>query len=418
MNSSKLNIIEDDLDFSRKTVLIRCDLNLPLDANSNKYNQTRLLKNLETINHIIEKSKNTAKIILASHYGRPEKNLSAEAKKKYSIAQVADLICHHLQKDLIIVDDYLKNPPARLFMKFSHKQILILENLRFYPQEIDNDLDFSKNLTKGIDFFINDAFSVCHRKHASITGIPTVFDKKKCYAGKLLQKEYQWLSKLNANPCQPFLLIVGGSKVKTKIAALLNLINTTNSVFITGAMALAFLKTKGINVGDHLISQYELDLANIITRTCKQKATNLYLTLDHKISQCADPFSVNDSQKIKTTDTSAIPYGYFAYDIGNKSINLLSDLISKHKTVLWNGPAGVIENELFRSGSEQIAQLLAESKDKFGNDTIVGGGDTLSITNQAKFNDKFSYQSCAGGAMLEYFARDTLPGLSFLFNET
>ena len=409
-----INTLSDNLELSKKTIFVRLDLNLPLDPITKKYDQSRLKKTIDTIFFINQRSNNTAKIILSSHFSRPTFPITQSQKQKYSLEPIAKILFDYLDNELVLVDDYLENPPAKLFSQLPNNSIIMLENLRFYREETQNHPNLSQTLAKGLDYYINDAFSASHRSHSSIVGLPKMLGKNRCFAGKLMEKEFSWLTKLISTPSFLFLVVIGGSKVKTKSQALLSLITKASGVFITGAMSFPFLKLKGFDLGDHQISDYELEIAKIILRQAKEANIKIYLPEDHLVTIIKDPDKVFENTKIICTNDPNIKSGYYAFDIGIKTRKLFKDTIGEYKTILWNGPCGYIENPLFRTGSDYVAKELS----KLNNDnhqTIVGGGDTLSIINRLKIEDQFSYVSCGGGAMLEFFAHTTLPGLEPLY---
>jgi phosphoglycerate kinase len=282
-------------------------------------------------------------------------------------------------------------------------QVLLLENVRFNPGETANDPGFSAELAKGIDSYVNDAFGSCHRPHASVVGI-TQFVPEKA-AGYLLKKEVEYLSKAVRSPKRPYVAILGGAKVSDKIPVIENFLNKADHILIGGAMAYTFFKAQGFGVGKSLVEDDKLETALSILKKAKEKGVNFLLPLDHVLSTAIDK-----ADKVTTTDSFPFPADMMALDIGPKTIAKYAKIISKAKTIFWNGPLGVFEANFFARGTMEIAQAVADSKAL----SIVGGGDSVAAIYKARVADKISHISTGGGASLEYLAYETLPGIEAL----
>jgi len=385
----------EQADFTGKKVVARFDFNVPLDKKDNKTitDTTRIDMALPTIKYLLEKK--VSKLVLMSHLGRPD----GKPNPKYSLEPVAKYLAEKLELDVVLTESCLDRSMKTL-LNLPETKIVLLENLRFHPEEENNDHDFAKVLASYGDFYVNDAFGTAHRKHASTYEINSFF-KNKAYAGLLLKSEIEALDKVVNHPQTPFVGIVGGAKVSDKIKIIEQLLVNVNELLIGGAMAYPFLKAKGFTVGKSLCTQEDVDLAKHILNLPTGK--KIVLPVDHLVSsEFNGPASI--------LDTVNIPDNKMALDIGEKTLALYSQKLRTAKTVLWNGPMGLFENKDYARGTFGIAETLA-TLDAF---TVVGGGDSVSAVNQSGLASKMSHVSTGGGASLEYIENGTLPGIQAL----
>lgn len=387
---NKLSI--KDLNIKGKKVFIRVDFNLPLDENLNITDDRRIRSALPTINYAIDEG---SKIILSSHLGRPK----GKVDKRYSLASVARRLQRLIKKEVTFLPDCVGPAVEEAVNKMAEGDIILLENLRFHAGEETNDEAFSKSLAKLADFYVNDAFGAAHRSHASIDGITKFLPSA---AGFLLQKEIEYLQGVLNNPVRPFVAILGGAKVSGKIDVIKNLENKVDKVIVGGGMAYTFLKAAGYNVGDSLVENNMLDLANEIRSGVVAKGIKFYLPVDCVIAQNIEP-----SAETKVVTAQEIPNGWKAVDIGPASVKLFSVALENAKTILWNGPMGVFEVDAFSRGTFAIAHAVADAYAL----TIVGGGDTDLAVSRAGVSESISFISTGGGAALELLEGKALPGL-------
>ena len=384
-----------DIEIKGKRVFLRADFNVPLDENLNITDDSRIRSTLPTINYAIDEG---AKIIIASHLGRPK----GKVDMHYSLAPVAKRLQRLLKKEVTFLPDCIGSEVEEAVSKMSNGEIILLENLRFHPGEEANDEKFSKALADLADYFICDAFGAVHRSHASIVGIPK-FLPSAC--GFLLQKEIEYLQGVVNNPVRPFVAILGGAKVSGKIDVLLNIANNVDKVIVGGGMAFTFLKAMKYNVGDSLVENNMLDLALKIQEKLASKGIKFYLPVDCVIAQSIEP-----GAETKLVTTQEIPNGWRALDIGPASVKLFSEALESAKTILWNGPMGVFEIDSLSRGTFAIAHAVADAYAL----TIVGGGDTDLAVSRAGVAESISFISTGGGAALELLEGKELPGLSAL----
>jgi len=384
-----------DIEIKGKRVFLRADFNVPLDENLNITDDGRIRSTLPTINYAIDEG---AKIIIASHLGRPK----GRVDKHYSLAPVAKRLQRLLKKEVTFLPDCIGPEVEEAVSKMSNGDIILLENLRFHPGEEANDEKFSKALADLADYFICDAFGAVHRSHASIVGIAK-FLPSAC--GFLLQKEIEYLQGVVNNPVRPFVAILGGAKVSGKIDVLLNLTNNVDKVIVGGGMAFTFLKAMKYNVGDSLVENNMLDLALKIQEKLTSKGIKFYLPVDCVIAQSIEP-----GAETKIVTAQEIPNGWRALDIGPASVKLFSEALESAKTILWNGPMGVFEIDALSRGTFAIAHAVADAYAL----TIVGGGDTDLAVSRAGVAESISFISSGGGAALQLLEGKELPGLSAL----
>ncbi|GIW22061.1 MAG: hypothetical protein KatS3mg068_1068 [Candidatus Sericytochromatia bacterium] len=380
-------------DLENKSVLVRVDFNVPIQENK-VLDTTRIEASLPTIKYLLE---NNSKVILISHLGRPK----GKKDLKYSLKPVYDFIKNNLNMNIIFLDDCIGENVELEIKKQSYPSLILLENVRFYPEEEKNDRNFSEKLSKLADIFVNDAFGTAHRSHSSTVGVAEFLPT---YCGFLMEKEINFLSKA-LNPEKPFVAIIGGAKVSSKIGVLKNLINKTDTLIIGGAMTYTFLKALGKNVGNSFVENDYLVTAREIIELAQKNNCNLFLAKDHVVAESID--SEN------TTIVDDIPNNLSAFDIGNKSIDEIIKILSNAKTIVWNGPLGVFEKPQFENGTKKVALFLSTLKEK-GVTTIVGGGDSVAAIEKFNLTDKFSHVSTGGGASLEFLEGIELPGIKVI----
>lgn len=366
-----------------------------MDDFGNISDDRRIRSALATINHCIDQN---CAVILASHLGRPD----GEVDMKYSLAPVARRLNQLLKKDIIMANDVIGEDAKQKAAALKGAQILLLENIRFEAGETKNNKEFAEQLAQMAEFYINDAFGVSHRAHASVEGITHFFDDDHKAAGYLLQKEIQFFGKLIENPVRPFAAIVGGSKVSGKLEALVNLLPRVDKIFIGGGMAFTFLKQMGYHIGASLVEDDLLEDAQHIMDEAKRLGVRFYLPVD---VIAADRFSEDAVSKIVTAQE--IPNGWMGLDIGPATVRLYREGLNDVQTVLWNGPMGVYEMDKFARGSSKIAHFVADSYAT----TVVGGGDTADLVQRIGLDEEMTFISTGGGASLELLEGKILPGV-------
>lgn len=374
-------------------VLARFDFNVPL-KNGEITDSSRIDLALPTIKYILENG--ASKLTLMSHLGRPK----GEKREEFSLEQVATYLSEKLGEDVILTDSAIDNG-IKEFLGLKKTKIVLLENLRFHKEETDDDEEFARKLSEYGDIFVNDAFGAAHREHASVH-IINKFYPKKSYAGLLVQKELENLDKILNSPAKPFVAIMGGAKVSDKIKIIEKLLVSVDKLMIGGAMAYPFLKSKGIEVGKSLCDSEDVELATRILKA--DRGGKIMLPQDHIVSiefggapsECSD---------------IAIPEDKMGLDIGPRTLESYSKTLREAKTVLWNGPMGIFENDDYNKGTFGVCETIAKLEDAF---TLVGGGDSVSAANKSGYSDKFSHISTGGGASLEYIEKGKLPGIQAL----
>lgn len=384
----------DEIDLKGKKIIARFDFNVPLSKKDNKTitDTTRIDEALACIKLMLDKG--IDRLVMMSHLGRPK----GGPDPKYSLEPVAQYLAEKLGQEVLLTQSCL-DAGIKTILGLKQHKIILLENLRFHPEEEANDSQFAKTLASYGDFYVNDAFGTAHRKHASTYGIVAYF-KDRCAAGLLLKREIQAISKILNKPARPFIALVGGAKVADKIKILEKLLPEVDQLLIGGAMAYPFLKAQGHSIGTSLCSDKDVQLAkSLLTGPSKSK---IKLPLDHMVSTSLDGASSASGLDIEE--------GKMGLDIGEKTIELYRSIILNAQNVLWNGPMGLFENKQFANGTFKMAQALADSK-AF---TLVGGGDSVSAVNQAHLADKMSHVSTGGGASLEFIEQGSLPGINAL----
>lgn len=388
----------EDIEVKGKRVLVRCDFNVPLDADRNITDETRIDGALPTINYLV---KNGAKVILCSHLGKPK----GEPKPELSLAPVAKKLSEKLGKEVVFAADsnVVGENAKKAVAAMQDGDVVLLENTRYRAEETKNEDGFSKELASLADVFVNDAFGTAHRAHCSNVGVTKYLDT--AVSGYLIQKEIEFLGNAVNNPVRPFAAILGGSKVSSKISVINNLLDKVDTLIIGGGMAYTFIKALGGEVGDSLLEEDYIDYAKDMMQKAKDKGVELLIPVDTVV---ATEFS-NDAER-KTVKRGQIEKGWQGLDIGDETIKLYTDAVKNAKTVVWNGPMGVFEMPNFAKGTNAIAEALAD----IDATTIIGGGDSVAAVNQAGLGDKMSHISTGGGASLEFLEGKELPGIAAL----
>ncbi|MBS0157508.1 MAG: phosphoglycerate kinase [Nitrospira sp.] len=390
--------IIEDLQLRGKRVIIRADYNVPLDDSLQITDDTRIRSTLPTINRAVDEG---AKVILCSHLGRPK----GKFDPKYSLAPVAKRLQRLLGKEVIFAPDCIGAAVESLVAKMQPGDVMLLENLRFHPEEEKNDEGFSKALASLADVYINDAFGAAHRAHASTVGITKYIPE--AAAGYLLKKEIEYLEGAVENPVRPFVAILGGAKVSGKIGVIENLGKRVDKVIIGGGMAFTFLKAMGLEIGQSLVENDMLDFAKGVQDHAFSSGVKFYLPVDCVVAASREP-----GAETKIVPVQEIPKGWYGLDIGPASVKLFSEAVQDAKTILWNGPMGMFEVDAFARGTLAMAHSVANAYAL----TIVGGGETALAIHRAGESESISFISTGGGAALELLEGKTLPGLAALPN--
>ena len=386
-----------DINFNNKKALIRVDFNVPLDENFKVTDANRIEAAKPTIDKILNDG---GSVILMSHLGRPKGK-----EDKYSLSHIVYKIEEVLGKKVKFASDCRGEIAKVAADNLQNGEILVLENLRFYPEEEAGDVSFSKELASLGDVYVNDAFGTAHRAHASTTIIANEFPNDKCF-GALLAKEIESINKVLKNSEKPVTAILGGSKVSSKITIIENILDKVDHMIIGGGMTFTFIKAMGGNIGNSICEDDKMELALDIMKQATAKGVKIHLPVDVVI---ADSFS-NDANT-QVVNVAEIPDGWQGLDAGPKTLEMLKDVVINSKTILWNGPIGVFELPAFANGTITLGDFIAEST-KNGCFSLVGGGDSVAAVKQFGLEDKMSYVSTGGGAMLEMLEGKTLPGIA------
>jgi phosphoglycerate kinase len=389
----------DDLTLAGKRVLVRVDFNVPQDDTGAITDDIRIRESLPTIKKILQSG---GKAILMSHLGRPK----GKVNPKYSLKPAAERLAELLGKPVKMAPDCIGDEVGKMVALMEDGEVTLLENVRFYAEEEENNEDFSRKLAALGDVYVNDAFGSAHRAHASTHGVTKYIHTRA--AGYLMQKELKYLGEAVANPKRPFTAILGGSKISGKIDVITNLLDKCDTIIVGGGMIFTFYKAMGKEIGDSLVEEDKITLAEETLAKAKAKNVKLLLPTDAVV---ADAFS-NDAAH-KTVSVDNIEKGWRGLDIGPDTIQLFSDVVKTSKTVVWNGPMGVFEMSNFAAGTESIAKSLADATSA-GAITIVGGGDSAAAIEQFGFAKAVSHVSTGGGASLEFLEGKELPGVAAL----
>lgn len=387
-----------DIDVTGKRVLVRVDFNVPLDKNGRVTDDTRIIEALPTISYLVEQS---AKVILISHLGRPK----GQIDEKYKMDPVAAKLSELLGRAVAKVDDCVGDAPREAVERMRDGDVVLLENVRFHPEEEKNDEKFSRQLADLADIYVNDAFGTAHRAHASTAGVSEFLP---AVAGFLMEKELDILGRLLIHPERPFVAIIGGAKVSDKIAVISNLLDKVDTMIIGGGMSNTFLKAQGYDVGKSLLETDKVELAKGLITEAKNKGVKLLLPVDVVVAPGAAP----DAQQ-KTVPAGQIPADWMALDIGQETVGLFTEAMKTACTIVWNGPMGVFEMAPFAKGTEAVTLAMAESKAA----TVVGGGDTAAAIKKAGVADRITHISTGGGASLEFLEGKALPGVAVLLDK-
>jgi len=387
----------NDFNFNNKKALIRVDFNVPLDANFNVTDATRIQAAKPTIIKILEDG---GSCVLMSHLGRP-KGVQDEFSLKHIVSKVEDIIGVETQ----FVNNCIGEEAEQAVANLEPGKILILENLRFHEEETKGDKDFAEQLSKLGDIYVNDAFGTAHRAHASTTVVAQFFPENKCF-GYLLEQEIKSIEKVMNTGEKPVLAVLGGAKVSSKITIIENILDKVDHLIIGGGMAFTFIKAQGGSIGNSICEDDKMPLALDILKQAEAKNVKVHIPVD---VVAADDFSNDANTQI--CDINSIPDGWEGVDAGPKSLEQFKDVVLESKTILWNGPLGVFEMEKFANGTIELGNFIAEATKK-GAFSLVGGGDSVAAVKQFGFEDKVSYVSTGGGAMLESLEGKTLPGIA------
>jgi phosphoglycerate kinase len=385
-----------DVDLKGKTVFCRVDFNVPLDQ-ERITDDTRIRAAIPTIRYMIEQG---AKVVLASHLGRPD----GAVKEELRLTSVAARLSELLGQKVIKTDDVIGADVTKAVADLKEGDVLLLENVRFHPGEEKNDSELAKGFAALADIYVNDAFGAAHRAHASTEGIAQFLQP--AVAGFLMEKELKILGEALESPARPFTAIIGGAKVKDKIGVIDHLLEKVDNLILGGGLAYTFIKAKGYEVGKSLLDESKIDLAQSFMKKAEEQNVKFYLPVDVII---ADDFSENANKKVVPIDE--IPSDWEALDIGPETVKIYSDVIKGSKLVIWNGPMGVFELDAFSKGTRGVAEALAETADTY---SVIGGGDSAAAVEKFQLAEKMDHISTGGGASLELMEGKTLPGVAIL----
>ena len=382
--------------FEGKHVLVRVDFNVPYNSDKQITDPKRIKETLPTIDMIIDKG---GIPVLMSHLGRPK----GKKNMDYSLKPVADYLENYMGYKVHFIEDCIAENAGDIINDAELGDIVLLENLRFYPEEEANDLEFAKKLKSVCEVYVNDAFGSAHRAHASTAAVASLFEER--YAGLLMFKELDYLGGALSNPRKPFTAIIGGAKISGKIDVINHLLDKCDNIIIGGGMMFTFYKAMGYEIGNSLLEADKVELAKELISKAKEKSINFVLPTDVMV---ADAF--NNDANTKIVSYTEIPDGWIGVDIGTESRENYKNIIMNSQTVVWNGPMGVFEMSNFANGTFVVAEAMAEATNK-GTITVVGGGDSAAAIAQMKFDTKVSHVSTGGGASLEFLEGKALPGV-------
>ncbi len=387
-----------NVDLKGKRVLYRVDYNVPLTDDFKVRDDTRIRETIPTIKYMKERG---AKIIILTHLGRPK----GERKKEFSLKPVRDKLSELLSENVKLVDDIYSDEAKIIVSSLKEGEVLMFENLRFYSGEEKNDESFAEYLSNFGDIFVSDAFAVSHRENTSVFILPSILPS---YAGFLMEKEVNILSKLIENPEKPYIVIIGGAKISDKIGVLKNLVNKVDAILIGGGSAFTFLKAEGYSIGSSIYEREMENVAKEIIEIAASKNVRLLLPVDVHVTE-----ELKEGKDHEIVPVEKIPYDWYGVDIGPKTIELFKEEIRNAKTIFWSGPLGVYEMNLYSNGTREIAKAISE----IDGIKVVGGGDTISALNKFNLIDKMTHVSTGGGALLEFLEGKILPGIKVLLEE-
>ena len=389
----------NEINFQNKVAIIRVDFNVPLQENLEVFDATRIDNGVKSIKYIL---KNNGKCVIMSHLGRPK---GEGYEKKFSLENILSYLEKKLNIKIPLIKDYYeRNYSVNRFLE--NNNIILLENLRFYSEEKENNKKFAKVLASFADIYVNDAFGTCHRLHASTNAI--VKEISTSCIGLLIEEELKNINKLLYENKAPFTAILGGAKVSDKIGVIEKLIKVVDNIIIGGAMANTFIKSQGGVIGNSIYEKDKLTVADNLLKKAKEKNVNIFLPVDYVCSN-----SINEIKKVKTYDSYHIPDNLSGYDLGEKSIKIFTNIIYESKTIIWNGPMGVFEVNKFSNGTFKISEAISSSTID-GAYSLVGGGDSVAAINKNNNVNNISFISTGGGALLELLSKGTLPSLKLL----
>ena len=394
MKIKKLN----DFNFKDKIAIIRVDFNVPLNKELVITDSTRIDLGIKSVKYILE---NGGKCVVMSHLGRPKGN---GYERKFSLENILDYLSYKLNRKVSLVKNYFDDK-FKIDKYLKDSEVVLLENLRFYSEEKENDNNFSEKLASFGDIYVNDAFGTCHRKHASTYGIVN-YIKNHCI-GELIKNEIININKVLHENKRPFTAVLGGAKVSDKINIIEKLIPIVDNIIIGGAMANTFIKSNGGNIGKSLFEKNNLDVAIALQKKALENNVQIFLPNDFICSKSFEDFNT------KVFDSNNIPEEYSSFDIGDQSIKLFKEVILNSKKIIWNGPMGVFEIDNFSKGTYEICNFIAEST-KNGAFSLVGGGDSVASVKKNNKQKEISFISTGGGALIEYLSNETLPSLKLL----
>jgi len=380
-----------------KRVLVRVDFNIPLNEKLEITNDTRIKAALPTINYLIS---HQAKVILMSHLGRPK----GKVVEKLRLDPVAKRLSELLKQNVKKVNDCIGEEVEKAVLNMQKGEVVLLENLRFYPEEEKNDYEFSKKLASLADIFVNDAFGTAHRAHASTVGVAKILPS---YAGFLMAKEIEILSNLLENPERPFVVVLGGAKVSGKIEVVQNLLTIADRILIGGGMSYTCLAALGYDVTNLLLEEYDLGIVKKMLKKAEEQGNKIILPIDLEIAKEA-----TEKAESKVVGIDNVPEDVIGVDLGDKSMAIFEKEIKKAKTVFWNGPVGIFEIKKYAKKTDRIAKILADMQGKAV--TIIGGGDSIAAIENAGLTGKMTHVSTGGGASLEFLGGKKLPGIEVL----
>ena len=389
----------DSIDFNNKRALIRVDFNVPLNSDFEITDDTRIRAAVPTVQKIL---KDGGSVVLMSHLGRPKTG----PEDKFSLKHLVSDLSSRFNTEVKFAADCIGEEATALSASMKSGEVLLLENLRFYPEETKGDAEFAKKLSVHGDIYVNDAFGTAHRAHASTSIVAQYFDTKVC--GYVMAAEIENAQKVLDKAEKPYTAIMGGAKISDKILIIEQLLDKVDNLIIGGGMSYTFFKAMGGQIGSSLVEEDRLELAKSIIQKAKEKGVNLELPFDSVI---ADKFAADANTQIVAN--TSIPDGWMGLDIGPQASEVFSNIIKDSKTILWNGPMGVFEMEQFAAGTNSIAKAVVEATEK-GGFSLIGGGDSASAVNNLGYGDQVSYVSTGGGALLEYMEGKVLPGVAAL----